>query len=124
MTEVRVSGPLFDGRAGRITAAMCDDIEEDIADQGVNDVRQIIRQSAERRTGNYERHVQSDRARGDRVVNDSGIVYGPWLEGVSRRNASTRFKGFTAFRRTAQRLQARAVEIAQPAVRRGVERLR
>lgn len=115
-----MSGPLFDGRAARVTHAMAEEIGDDVADQGVNDVRQIVAGSARRRTGNYERHVRTDRSAGDRTVTDGRIVYGPWLEGISRRNQSTRFKGFMAFRRTAQALQAKAVRIAEPVVRRRI----
>jgi hypothetical protein len=35
-------------------------------------------------------------------IDDGGVVYGPWLEGTSTRNATTRFKGYASFRRTAQ----------------------
>jgi len=124
MGEVKLSGPLFDGRAKRVTAQMADEAGEAIADQGVNDVRQIVALAAHHRTGNYESHVVTDRAGADRVVNDSGIIYGPWLEGVASRNTRSRFKGFAAFRRTAQRLQDRAVVIAEPAVRKRMGQLR
>ena len=35
-------------------------------------------------------------------IDDGGVVYGPWLEGTSTRNATTRFRGYGSFRRTAQ----------------------
>lgn len=124
MAEVNLSGPLFDGRAARVTHRMTEEIGDEIADEGVDGVRQIIDLSARHKTGNYNRHVQRDRSVGDRTVTDSAIVYGPWLEGVSQRNASTRFKGFAAFRRTAQWLQQRAVRIAEPVVRRHIGGLR
>ena len=38
------------------------------------------------------------------VVHDSGIIYGPWLEGVSSRNDATRFKGYRMFRNAVQDL--------------------
>lgn len=106
-------GPLFDGTADRVLAAYCDDVERAIADEGVNMVRQTIAAHARHRTGNYEAHVHTDRAAGDQVVNDGGIVYGPWLEGTSHRNTTTRFKGYHAFRLTGQRLSERAVGIAE-----------
>lgn len=124
MAEVNISGPLFDGRARRVTHAMAEDIGDEIAQEGVDGVRDIVSGSARHHTGNYNRHVQTDRSAGDRTVTDSGIVYGPWLEGISRRNASTRFKGFAAFRRTGQRLQQRAVAIAEPVVARRIGGLR
>jgi hypothetical protein len=35
-------------------------------------------------------------------VSDRGVVYGPWLEGTSERNRTTRFKGYSALRRARQ----------------------
>lgn len=120
MAEVRLSGPLFDARARRVTRAMADEIEQEIADRGVNEVRMIVQRSAVERTGNYERHVHTERAGAGTEVTDGGIVYGPWLEGTSRRNFTTRFRGFAAMRRTAQSLQRRAESIATPVVRRRI----
>jgi hypothetical protein len=50
---------------------------------------------------------------GDQLINDGGIVYGPWLEGASKRNSSTRFKGYHQFRRTRTRLRKLYGEVAQ-----------
>jgi hypothetical protein len=41
------------------------------------------------------------------------VVYGNWLEGTSRRNQSTRFKGYRIFRRTRQKMRKIATAIAQ-----------
>jgi hypothetical protein len=52
--------------------------------------------------GHYRRNVDS-RIRGlTAVIHDSNVVYGPWLEGTSARNRTTRFKGYGSFRRTGQ----------------------
>lgn len=118
MADVELSGPIFDARAQRVVDAMLDDAAQAVAERAQNDVRETIQSKAVRRTGNYERHVQIDRAGNDRQVNDGGIVYGPWLEGVSRRNHSTRFRGYAQFRRATQQLAGRTGEIAEPAVRR------
>ena len=42
-----------------------------------------------------------------------GVTWSPWLEGTSKRNESTRFKGYGLFRKTAARLRKRAPEIGQ-----------
>lgn len=123
MADVEVSGPLFDGRARQAVNAMLDDAAQAIAERAQNDVRETIQSRAVRRTGSYERHVQIDRQGNDRQVSDSGIVYGPWLEGVSRRNYSTRFRGFSQFRRATQKLAGRTGEIAEPVIRRHIGRL-
>lgn len=118
-----MKGPLFDGRAERVTNAMLDDAAQAIAERAASDVKSTVAHSARLRSGNYERHVQIDRQGNDRQVNDSGIVYGPWLEGVSRRNNSTRFRGFAAMRRATQRLAGRTAEIAAPVIRRRIGEL-
>lgn len=120
MAEVVLSGPLFDARAARVTNAMLDDAAQAIAERAQNDVRETVQSRAVRRTGRYERNVQINRQGNDRQVNDSGIVYGPWLEGVSRRNYSTRFRGFSQFRRATQQLAGRTGEIAEPVIRRRI----
>ena len=40
-----------------------------------------------------------------------GAVYGPWLEGVGSRNATTRFKGYWAFRKATSALDHAIEEI-------------
>jgi hypothetical protein len=40
-------------------------------------------------------------------VTDRGVVYGPWLEGTSSRNRTTRFRGYSSLRRARQRTVAR-----------------
>ncbi len=120
MAEVVLRGPLFDARAPRVVNAMLDDSAQAIAERAQNDVRETIQSRAVRRTGNYERHVKIDRQGNDRQVNDGGIVYGPWLEGVSRRNYSTRVRGFAQFRRATQSIAGRTGEIAAPVIRRRI----
>lgn len=117
MDEVRTSGPIFDGTAARVISAYCDDSERAIADQGVTMVRAALNGVLRHPTGYYESQIQTDRLAGDSVVTDGGVVYGPWLEGTSRRNQTTRFKGYRTFRLTKQRLQARAGEIAEHQLR-------
>ena len=51
-------------------------------------------------TGHYRRSIHGQMSGGQGVIHDSGVVYGPWLEGVSRRNSTTRFKGYSMFRQT------------------------
>lgn len=64
-------------------------------------------------TGHFESQMQmtvvSDR---QRVILDP-VVYGPWLEGTSRRNRSTRFKGYKIWRLTRQKMRRLGTEIAQ-----------
>ena len=52
------------------------------------------------------------------VVNDRGIVYGPWLEGTGSRNRTTRFKGYASFRRATATLQGQVPRLVQVVLRR------
>lgn len=72
-------------------------IETDLSESAVDDVRKVIRSRAKNPTGRYERAVTSIRVSDSVKVHDGGIVYGPWLEGVSSRNGSTSFKGYHQF---------------------------
>ena len=56
-------------------------------------------------TGHYRRNVSGRVSNLRGVITDGKVIYGPWLEGVSSRNQSTRFKGYSSFRKTAQYLQ-------------------
>lgn len=50
-----------------------------------------------------------------RKVHDRGVVYGPWLEGTSSRNETTRFKGYSALRRARQTTVARVPDLVRAA---------
>lgn len=110
--QVRSTGPIFDGSLDRATSAATERALDRIADQGVNLVHQRLHQVLRHPTGNYERHVITNRAFGDRAVTDGRSVKGPWLEGVSARNQSTRFKGYQTFRRATAALEQLAAGIA------------
>ena len=115
MIDVRVTkkGPLFDGRARAAVNAFLDDAKTTVAEEGLNMVQARLGAVLKHPTGAYQSGIHTDRQRNDRVVRDYGGVKGPWLEGTSRRNQTTRFKGYRTFRQTAQQLRERAHGIAQ-----------
>lgn len=114
------SGPLFTKRLDASVEAAVRRAETKLADAGVALVRNVVRSSAQRRTGRYERAVRNTRTAGSSQVNDGGIVYGPWLEGVSRRNATTSFKGYAPYRKAAQQLEKRARPITEAELRKAL----
>lgn len=63
--------------------------------------------------------------RGDEgIIDDGGIIYGPWLEGVGSRNRTTRFKGYRMWRTTLQNMErSGAREVYRPIVDRAVREL-
>ncbi|SDU42619.1 hypothetical protein SAMN04488563_1660 [Jiangella alkaliphila] len=110
-------GPLFDGRAGQAIAAAVDKSVDTVARDAVDEVRAILSADLQNATGYYESQIQTERQSDSQVVSDAGVVYGPWLEGVSSRNASTGFAGYGQFRRAADRVRQQATETAEQVVR-------
>ena len=74
-------------------------------------------------TGHYRRNINSRVTPESGRIDDGGVIYGPWLEGIGSRNQSTRFKGYASFRRVGQWLQKKAKGIAQVHVGRAVRDL-
>lgn len=114
--DVEISGPLIDGRVEHAIVVGLDDALDKTGRRGVDLVRFRLHGVLRHPTGHYESLVQSDRAGSDRVITDGHCVYGPWLEGVSQRNQSTRFKGYATFRRTVDELSRQAGPIADRAI--------
>lgn len=103
-------GPVFDGRAASASHAYAIAAGGVAARVTVDAVKGLLSGSLKHPTGYYESQVTSDRSSSEvNVVSDSGVVYGPWLEGVSSMNARSRFKGYAAFRKTAQALNHSSV---------------
>ncbi len=57
------------------------------------------------------------------VIHDSGTIYGPWLEGTSKKNETTRFKGYASFRRGSQRIDELGGRILPAVVSRWVSKV-
>lgn len=119
----RATGPVFDGRAKAIVDDLLDTMSDRVAQQGYDDVKTTLHGVLKHPTGNYESHVAVERQQNDRVVNDSGIIYGPWLEGVGSRNQTTRFKGYFTFRKVGNALQAKVAGIVGGVVSDHVRRM-
>lgn len=118
--EVQYAGPILRGNTQRVTAAMCGDIDKETGELAVSMIQSRLNVVLQHPTGYYKSRVMF-RSQGDRgIVTDSGVVYGPWLEGVSKRNSTTRFKGYATFRRVHQAIEARAGDIADDVVQRYV----
>lgn len=55
--------------------------------------------------GHYRRNISSEFKNMSAMIHDGDVEYGPWLEGVSSRNDSTRFKGYHQYKATSTYLQ-------------------
>jgi len=123
-TEVRISGPVLEGRTGPPVERFITHLLDDVAGQAMSEVHQNLDQSIRRPTPYYETQIQLRQAGAHaRIVDDRGVIYGPWLEGVGSRNATTRFKGYASFRRARQSVETRVPALAEPATRRLVQEL-
>lgn len=114
--DSRALGPLFDGRAQRYFREFAEELEEEAAEWALGHIKDTFHTHFKHPTGSYESHVRVRKEFGHAVVTDggwAGPVYGPWLEGVGSRNASSRFKGYRAFRKAAEALDRRIDEIGE-----------
>ncbi len=103
--EVKFRGPLLEGRAPAIINSVIQTVVGDVLAEGERDVKLQLRLGHGLVSGHYRRSIHGEIAGGLwgvqaawGKVHDSNVVYGPWLEGVSSRNQTTRFKGYAMFR--------------------------
>ncbi len=117
-TRVILSGPLFDGQAAAAA--------HDFADSVAGEVAQIARDWIRLDTGRMTKSGSDTGAAAAGVELSGGggtyVIKGgvrvrqyawPWLEGTSRRNASTGFRGYRTFRRTRTRMRKQVTPFAQ-----------
>jgi hypothetical protein len=121
--EVTFKGPIFDGSAEKIVDEMLHDASVDMAEEAFKRVRARLKNVLKHPTGYYESRVSTDNTSTGAVISDGGVIYGPWLEGVSSRNNSTRFKGYHTFRMVAQSLGSDVEVITDRAIQKNIGRL-
>lgn len=109
---VEYSGPFFDGNMESEIKSFMGDVAKELGQIGVASVKATLRSSLQNPTGAYESGIQAEVQQTDLAVTDGGIVYGPWLDGVGSRNQTTRFKGYSMFRKAYQELESKAQAVA------------
>lgn len=115
--KVEHKGAIFDAAATKAAGArMVVSMNDILAQEGVIRVRARLGQVLQNPTGYYESKIQVDRKQIYRGVSDGGVIYGGWLEGVSSRNQTTRFKGYHTFRDIKQSLDRDKGQLIEPAV--------
>jgi hypothetical protein len=120
----KTSGPLFNGSARRIIADLGRDATQAVGQAVISELHFKMDRSFKNPTPYYETQVVMDRSADSIQIHDRGVVYGPWLEGTSSRNRTTRFKGYMIWRRTFQEINAKVDSIISQVVDRQVRRLR
>lgn len=124
--EIVMTGPLFDGRAAVALDEYADDLREYLAEYAEEHALNLMGLTFKHPSGYYESQVMTERASAEvSRVHDSGVVYGPWLEGVGTRNRPRPgFPGYEHWRKTKDALAARAPEMAQRLLERYLPRVR
>lgn len=122
-TDVKIVGPWVDGvgYSNPIVREFFTAAERELADVGVTEIRARIGRKAKHPTGSFAGAVVAK----DRAVRVSypQVLRGPWLEGTSSRNKSTRFKGYSIFREVRDYLTAHATELTAALRERTIARL-
>ncbi len=113
MADIDYDGPLFNGRAVKIFDDFAKDAEKDIAQAALRGIKRRFHVKFRHPTGRYESNVRISSAGEGTQISDGGIVYGPWLEGIGKKNRTTRFKGYHSFEEAAQEIDGRADDIAE-----------
>lgn len=127
---VQISGPLLEGRAPQILDSWMRANMNLIADTSEAIVRSELDAVLKTQSpGGYRSQISSATrfnraATHDVVVHDSGVIYGPWLAGTGSRNAPvTRFRGYTHWRKAAQRIEQLAHKTTVGTLRQLVRKL-
>ena len=133
--RIETSGPLFSANAPNIVRRAAQRTVAQLVEIGESKLDQMLRPRpagvflsvSEARTGqaskgNYRRnlHTVVEDLRG---VISNPVIYSAWLEGVSTRNQTTRFKGYSSMRRVAQELQKQVPQVARANVEKAIREL-
>jgi hypothetical protein len=122
---VRLRGPFFSTTIPPVIVGALNDAIGDLVTEGEGKVKLQLYPGHGLITGHYRRSIHGEIASSlHGRIHDSKVIYGPWLEGVSSRNQTTRFKGFAMFRNARQQLDRIAAGVLQNRVSKALARLR
>lgn len=114
-------GPLFDGSFAREMERAMDEIKQEVGDETVLLIQDRLDQVLVNPTGFYRSNIRAYPRGLVVMVDDNNVIYGPWLEGVGSRNATTRFKGYHTFRTVLGEARRRTPKIADQVIGRYVD---
>lgn len=118
--EYKTRGPLFNGSFASEMRRCVEEVDQEVGDETVERIRSRLDRVLKNPTGFYRSRIRAQ-PRGDLVVvDDSNVVYGPWLE---RGRGGTRFNGYATFRKVHDEMRRTAPELAERIVTRYVDRL-
>lgn len=122
--DITTTGPLFSGVMAAAADDMLGDVVEAVAEVAKKRQVEIDQASFRNPTPYYWTQVRTSYpAFLTAVVDDNGVIYGRWLEGVSPANARSKFKGYRMWARTFAEVDAKAVQLAAGAVEKFMRRM-
>ena len=121
--DIITRGPIFRLGAGPVRQAISDSIEE-LVGLGEREVKLQLYSGHGLISGHLKRSIFGERLSSRHgIIHDSKVEYGPWIEGTSSRNKTTRFKGYQMFKRARQKLQRIKGDVVKRQVAKAVRRL-
>jgi hypothetical protein len=114
--KLDVSGPLADGTAAKVTEKWASNTAAALGARAVELLRAVPMDKTGRSRGGFQASLKvlqkgpAAQVPGPMI---RGVTWAPWLEGTSRRNESTHFKGYRLFRKTRTVLNKEATRIGQ-----------
>ena len=119
---VNFKGPIFDGSAQWILTQGIEEARRALADEALDAVR-VETGVFKNPTGRFKSLLNIENAGFASRVVPGFLPYVRWLEGTSRRNQTTRFKGYHLFRNARMRIEARALPLFEERLRPAIARL-
>ena len=114
--DANVQGPLASGEADRALSDWATATAKALGDEGRGMLASFPMNKSGRSRGGFQANLKVLQRGPEATIPGpmiKGVTWSPWLEGTSKRNSSTRFKGYHLFRSTRQTLQKRAPEVGQ-----------
>jgi hypothetical protein len=111
--EVTFSGPFFTPMRGAIMREFLAAAVKRVTELADLELRAAMDRRFKHPTGHFKSQLHTVEVSPFMRTIEDPVVYGNWLEGSSRRNQSTRFKGYKIFRLTRQKMRKIATAIAQ-----------
>lgn len=123
--DVHLSGPTLEGLGPTVVDRMLAEATTELADYTRFEVLSQLGRVLQNPTGYYESQIVDQTLNPwMHSINDSGVIYGPWLEGIGSRNAPvTKFAGYHTFRIVRNRMEQKTRAVMDAWVARVVTRL-
>lgn len=115
--DCRVEGPLSSGEADRAAEDWAQATTQALAGKGIEMLGAFPMDKTGRGDGGFRQNLRLTRVSPTLVripgPTVRGVVFAPWLEGTSKRNEDSSFKGYHLFRATRRELSKMAPQVAQ-----------